>query len=278
MQKLFIFDVDGTIVNSKRQLQNSTIIALNKAIDKGHQIAIVTGRNFVQLDDIIKKIPRISYIASMNGGVINDLKTKKEYIYAEPINKELVYHFIEVAQNLKREFQCANNKVFYRVYFGSNPKTDISDPLFFKGGTIDPHYNQWAEVKPLIENMDIYHMAIKCESYLVETELNKIKNKFDHLNYAHIGHASYCYIECDPLNINKKNAIKSIQHLANINNKQTYFFGDSGNDISALEYVGNPVVMGNAKHNIKALAKYIIGSNDTDAIHDFVMNILNYED
>lgn len=277
MKKLFLFDVDGTLVNSNREVLPSTIEAINKAINVGHEVGIVTGRNFCQLNDILQKIPKIRFVASINGGIVTDTNLQKEYIYAKPLDKILVNYFIEIAKRIKREFQCSNNELFYRVYFGDDPKKDITDPIFFKGGSKNLVYDKWDEVKDRIDNMDIYHMAVKCEPNTLKQELPAVKEKFDHLKIAHIGDASSCYIECDNLGINKAFGIQMIQKLTNIDNRNTYFFGDSGNDISALKYVGNPIVMGNAQNNIKSFAKYIIGSHDTDAISNFIMDILKYE-
>ncbi len=277
MKKLFLFDVDGTLANSNRDILPSTIKAINAAIEKGHIVGIVTGRNFCQLDEVFAVLPNIKIAASINGGIITDLQNNKQYIYCKPIDREIIQYFIKTAKEIKREFQCSNQNVFYRVYFGDNPKTDISDPIFFKGGTKNLVYDQWSQIENKVNNMDIFHLAIKCEPIILEKILPVIKSKFEHLKIVHIGDASNCYIECDDININKSFAIKRIQELVGISNQDTYYFGDSGNDIAAFKYVHNPIVMGNAKDNIKMYGKYIIGPNDTNAIYDFIMGIINYE-
>ena len=43
-------------------------------------------------------------------------------------------------------------------------------------------------------------------------------------------------------------------------------FGDGGNDISMLKYVGIGVAMGNAKDDVKAIADYITDSVQEDGI------------
>ncbi len=278
MKKLFIFDIDGTVVNSERNVVPSTIIALQQAHEAGHEIGIVSGRNFTQMDDVLTSLPFVKYVGTINGGIIRDLGAEKEYIFAKPIKHEVVEDFLEIAQRIQREFQCANNDVFYRVYFGTDPKKEVKDPLFFKGGSKTVVYTPWEEVKDLVPVGEYLHLAVKAEGDAIKAEFAKLQEKYQDSTEVNIVTASNCYIECDPYGISKDGAIKFIQQLSGIENKDTYYFGDSGNDIKALDYVGNAVVMGNAHSVIKQHAKYIIGDHDSDAIHDFVMNVINYEE
>ncbi len=277
MKKLFIFDIDGTIVNSQRNVQPATVIALQQAHDAGHEIAIVSGRNYTQMDDVLTSLPFVKYVGTINGGIVRDLSLDKEYIFSKPMSKEIVDEFLGIAQRIEREFQCANNEVFYRIYFGKDPKKEIKDPLFFKGGSKSVVYTPWEEVKHQVLTGGFLHLAIKGESDIIKQEFEKLEEKYKDSTEVNVVTASNCYIECDPYGISKDGAVKFIQKLSGIDNKDTYYFGDSGNDVKALDYVGNAVVMGNAHSAIKQHAKYIIGDHDTDAIHDFVMNILNYE-
>lgn len=277
MKKLFIFDIDGTLVNSKRDVLPATILALQKAADAGHEIGVVSGRNYTQLDEVLISLPCIRFVGTINGGVVRDLTYDKQFIFAKPINRDIVHKFVEIAQRVKREFQCSNNEEFYRIYFGNDPKKDIHDPNFFIGGSKSVIYSDWELVKDRVLSGDFFHIAIKAEGSIIEQEFEELVKLYGETKEVNLVTASSCYIECDPYGISKDGAIRFLQELSGVDNANTYFFGDSGNDISALKYVGNGVVMGNAKSVIKQHAKYVIGDHDSDAIHDFVMNILKYE-
>ncbi len=277
MKKLFVFDVDGTLVNTERNVQPSSILALETAYNQGNEIAIVTGRNFNEMDDVLTSLPCVRFIATLNGGIVRDLTYDKLFTFTKPINRDLVREFIEIAQRVQREFQCYNNEEAYYVYFGTDPKKDITDESFFLGGNKHTTYSKWDDVKDRILNGEFYHISIKAEYPIIEREFAILNEKYKDSKEFSIVTASTCFIGCDPYGISKDGAIKFIQELTNIENKDTFFFGDSGNDIKALDYVANSVAMGNAKSYVKQHAKYIIGDHDTDAIHDFVMNVLKYE-
>ena len=277
MKKLFVFDLDGTLLNDDAIILNSSILGLKLAVEKGHEIAIITGRNFIQLEKYLPLLPKIRYISTINGGILTDLDKQENTVLSTPIDKEIVYDFIDHAKRIKREFQCSNVDQFFRVYFGTTPEQDILDQSFFKTGTKKPKYDNWEDVSGIIKKMDILHMAIKCEPAIRLNEIKKIKDKWDKSKQCTITETSNCYIDCDSLNINKCRILKKIQKLLSISNENTFFFGDSNNDALAIQYCGNGVAMGNARTAVKNIAKYVIGNNNSDAIYDFLSNVLSYE-
>ena len=44
-KKLFVFDLDGTLLNSQTKIDDANVKALMQAREKGHVLAIATGRN-----------------------------------------------------------------------------------------------------------------------------------------------------------------------------------------------------------------------------------------
>ena len=73
---------------------------------------------------------------------------------------------------------------------------------------------------------------------------------------------------CDiiPCNGGKDIGIQKILDYFNFNKEEAMAFGDGGNDISMLKYVGTGVAMGNAKDDVKAIADYITDSVQEDGI------------
>ena len=73
---------------------------------------------------------------------------------------------------------------------------------------------------------------------------------------------------CDiiPCNGGKDIGIQKILDYFNFSKEEAMAFGDGGNDISMLKYVGTGVAMGNAKDDVKAIADYITDSVQEDGI------------
>ena len=276
LKKLFVFDMDGTLLNSKREINVSSINALNTVMDKGHEVVIATGRNFCQLSKEITFFPLMKYVITINGGIITNLFNNNETtIISQPLDKKIISEIINVAQSLKRELQWSNDKNFYRVYFGNDPWTEVDDKNFFIGG-LKHKYDNWEEVKHTLFDDIVLHIAIKCEKKYVLEKIPYLREFFKKENLpCTITETSKCYLDCDPVNINKYNAVKKIQTLLNISNENTYCFGDSNNDYEMIKNSGNGVAMGNASDELKNVAKYVIGDNDSNAIADFVLGVIS---
>lgn len=272
-KKLFVFDMDGTLLNVEREIIKENIAILKKASELGHHVMIATGRNYCQLDKELKLLPFIRYVATINGGILTDTKTNKTEITSKPLDKGLIDFFVTKAQAMKREFQWSNEENFYRVYFGNDPRIDIDDRDFFVGGSKDPIYQNFDECKHTL-NQPVLHMAIKCERKLLKDEITHIRQTVEPLNNCTITETSKCYIDCDPLNINKYEAIKKVQKLLGVSNANTFAFGDSNNDRSMIENCGTGIAMGNARDEIKAIADVVIETHNHPGIANYVRKII----
>lgn len=270
-KKLFVFDCDGTLVNDQREIVPTTLNTLNKALDMGHKVAICTGRTLKQIDRYLVQIPKLDLAATMNGSVVDDLTNKETYYMSKPVGKDIVKMMLEVAQEYKRELHWCSKDEIYRVYFGTTPANDITDQTFFKMGTPNPHYDSWEDVKDKI-NIDILHIAIKMETSLIAKPFELIHDKYSDL-YS-IVKTGDVYIDVNAKNVNKFSAVQKIQSLCNINNKNTYCFGDSDNDFSMLSQAGHGICMGNGTILARQSTNIHIGDNNSNAISEYIEKIL----
>ena len=72
MEKLYIVDLDGTLVHSNNSLSKFTITVLNNLIRKGMKITYSTARSWHSANKIVKDINFQLPIIVYNGGLIVD--------------------------------------------------------------------------------------------------------------------------------------------------------------------------------------------------------------
>ena len=77
-------------------------------------------------------------------------------------------------------------------------------------------------------------------------------------------------IEVNIHGCNKGTGLAALAEQLEIPAAQIMAIGDSLNDREMLLYSGNPVAMGNASDDIKALSSTVIHSNDEDGIAHFL--------
>lgn len=78
--KLIAFDMDGTLLNSRKQISEHTLEAINRAFDAGKEVILSTGRCVAELREYFKRIPGLRYVVCSSGAILYDVKRKRSCI------------------------------------------------------------------------------------------------------------------------------------------------------------------------------------------------------
>ena len=73
--KMVGLDLDGTLLNSKKELTPFTKEVIAKAIDKGVHVLVATGRPFTGVPLELREFPGMRYALTANGARILDTAT-----------------------------------------------------------------------------------------------------------------------------------------------------------------------------------------------------------
>ena len=255
--QIAFFDMDGTLINSNKEITKNTINTLNRLIEKNIYIVFCSGRINSFLKQYLKVIKKSKYTISNNGALIYDNLLNKIIISHTLYSKDLEYLW-DYSNKTKSGFiiNTINNK--YSNKFVKNTKDKI----------IVNNLNEIEENKLqlVISNEDINVMK-DIELFINNnTNLKVINKSLDYLNEINNG---YYFFDIVNDNVNKGNAIKSLLKILNINKENSICFGDSINDIDMFNSVGTSVAMGNSIEKIKSIADYITDTNDNDGISKF---------
>lgn len=77
-QKVVFLDVDGTIVNDKGIIPESTQIAIRKAVENGHKLVVCSGRSLFQLPQMLLDLGFSGMVTAAGAQVI--ARTEKKFI------------------------------------------------------------------------------------------------------------------------------------------------------------------------------------------------------
>lgn len=73
-QKVVFLDVDGTIVNDKGIIPESTKTAIRKAVENGHKLVVCSGRSLFQLPQMLLDLGFSGMVTAAGAQVIADGK------------------------------------------------------------------------------------------------------------------------------------------------------------------------------------------------------------
>ncbi len=267
--KLCIFDLDGTLLNSNKEISNETTYAIKNLSKHNINYTIATGR----LDLLARKYQRqISSnlpIISCNGSLIRDLSNK--IYYSKTIKFEIIRNIFNYFRSLELDFMFYTENLVLvtknnpRVKFLENyvKTVDKSDKFDFEILYDDiEKYSNLKFLKSLI--------YIKDREKLLETQ-SLLNQNFKNLS---IVSSDYELLDLMPLGINKGTALSILCKILNISSKDVCVFGDNFNDIEMINFAGTSIVPENGETEIKNLATHITKSNNEDGIAHAINNII----
>lgn len=269
-KKLFAFDIDGTLLNDKKEILSSTKKAIQKLLELNHVVILSTGRLPIQTREYILELGLKHYIVGAAGALIYSIPKKETQLLSPGIPLREKKELYKLCKLYKRELGFNDGVSFWKVYFGKNVESEIEDELFYIGGSSRiPIYDDWKKVKKIFFKNKIIQASFKAESELADKVYKHLKNYISKNVSVH--ETSRVYAELGINGLNKYTAIQKILDKENISEKNVYCFGDSDNDFEMISLCKNGVAMGNSKERIKKIAKYIIESNNENSIYNFLV-------
>lgn len=87
--KLIAFDIDGTLLNSNKQISKKTQEAIARAVAHNKIVILNTGRNLAKLEKFYDILPGVRYLNCISGALVYDLKEKKA-LYQKSFDEDIL--------------------------------------------------------------------------------------------------------------------------------------------------------------------------------------------
>lgn len=266
--KMAVFDLDGTLLNSKGDLSEENIQALIKAKQKGLKIVIASGRIYPMLQSYIKRIGIVDYVISANGASIDKMNDhiRIHEIYIDQYEAEKVVDFCKL-----NDIECLILKREATYYPDRSERLEkflnynnISQALGYEAMEL-AHYN---------DKFDEYHhiekLLINEKNDINMQKLMQFIESNTNLKYTKSGKL---LLDISSQGVSKEEALKKVCDFCDISLDEVIVFGDYDNDIGMMEASGFSVALKNASEKALNAADYITLSNDDDGV-SYVLNKL----
>lgn len=261
--KMIGLDLDGTLLNTQKELTANTRRVLAEAIDSGILVLMATGRPFTGIPEELRTFPGIHYALTSNGARVLDTDH----------NKLLIEQLLPMESAKKALRIFARYDTLSEIYFDGQGYADATkldnvgkyhhDPNMWNyvlttriavpdiWDVIAKENRNMDKVQALFADMDEREAAWKELSELEDLEL--------------VGSLSY-NIEINAAGVNKGTSLVALGEMLGIPRESIMACGDGDNDVHLLQEVGFGVAMANAQPQVKEAADYITASNDEDGV------------
>lgn len=257
-KKLIAVDLDGTLLTSTNTISKKSKESIEKVLDAGHKVVIITGRDFYGSIKVARELfdgHEGGLVASSNGALVFDL-AKDKPIINHTIPREVVKEMIAYGKSLGLDYLIYHdNKILAE-------KDDAYDLDFLsKKNKLEVEI-----IEDLADNLDfdLNKLLFSAQPSLIE----KVKSDFEEQFKGKVNpiHSMPQFLDCMPAGIHKGRSLLEIADFYGIDHKDTLAFGDEINDETMIEMAGIGIAMANASDYIKNLADDICPTNDDDGI------------
>lgn len=260
-KKLITIDLDGTTLNNQGKISEETIKSLNKVMDLGHIVTIVSGRPPRLINDIYHKIGLNTPLISFNGSLGFNPTRHWEKSYEYNINKKIVFDILNHQNEIGVNLMAAEGK----NSFFANKESDI--PVGFFPTKLAPE--EIITKSNLIEDPICLTLQITPNKMGVFTKyINTIYN--NNLKISPWG-GKDSIVELATKDISKQTGLEVLTNYYGIDAQNVIAFGDEFNDESMIKFAGLGVAMKNGQPKIKNIANDVTEyDNDHDGLAKYL--------
>ena len=257
---MIALDLDGTLLNEKKELTERTRHALEAAAERGLAVVISTGRPVTAIPKELKELPCIRYAVTADGARIEDLCTG-ELLHEALIPREMVKPIYDVFD----QFDTIEEIYIDGRGYVSEWALDVADQ--YTPNPASANYLRETRI-PVPDVHDLMDHDIDKAHALFKTveDREEAKRRIGRLGDLVLCDAFMINLEVSAPGVDKGSGLKALGGMLGITTDQIMAFGDSNNDACMLEAAGISVCMDNGEEAIKKTADIIAPSNEEDGV------------
>lgn len=264
MKKIVFFDLDGTLLTSKKEILKENVDAIKRARENGIEVCICSGRPQSAVRKYQVDAGAGRYIICANGAEIYDTE-EEEQLFSAPLEEDLCIKLFEFA---------TQNNLFMRIDTKYGRYVNIEEYKILNDIFFEEDY------KKFFKENEVLQISIGAGDSKIIDELVETLKINPNIAFANRFISEMLPVKLDILNIvnscvSKGNAILGLCKYLKIEPKDSIGFGDDNNDISMMKSVGYGVAMGNAFDSVKELANEVITISDEPGIAEFLDKLIS---
>lgn len=245
-KKILFFDIDGTLYDHEKKLPESARRAIMAAREKGHLVAIATGRAPFMVGPVLEDLDVDTYICFNGQYVVH----KGELIHGGIIEPEILARIKEKADRDRFPLIFMDDREMVATETGH---PHVGDSL----SSLKMPYPRASET--FYMERPIHQALLFC----TEQQEQEYAEAFPEMKFVRWHRTSTDIL---PAGTSKAGGMQRILDREGLMMSDAVAFGDGLNDIEMLEAAGAGVAMGNGHEEAKKKADYIAGDVSEDGI------------
>lgn len=268
--RLMAVDLDGTLLNSRKEIAPPDADALNRALARGKVVVFSTGRCIAELAAFFPLFPKMRYVLGESGALIYDLRQKlalhrqsfdptlAEQVWQRMADRDLMPQLLIDDGTVMRQWDVDHldryHMSHYHRHFVSTGR--MVEDVWARGRD-----KGWAG----IDKICLFHTSPE--------ERTRSRQALSDLPLS-LADAEETSLELSPLGVDKGKGLELLCRHLGIPVAETIAVGDSYNDLSILRCAGLAVAMGNSVSAVRSSCGAVVADNDHCGVAEAVERFL----
>lgn len=274
MKKLYVSDLDGTLLNTSGLVSEFSRKTLNDLIAKGLNFSIATARTAATANGILSGLDIKEPVILMNGMAIYDFNNKcyiKQHNFT-CAQRDAILDIIETKKVPAFVYTIQHEELICYTYEDDKLTPEMK---YFKDERV-VKFNKRFEVVEHYNDLEkyevIYFIFLGKYDDLndVKLAIDKVEN-VDTLLYLDV-YTDDWILEVHIAGVDKGTATKELRESTGAD--EMFVFVDNTNDIPMMNEADYSYAVENSKENVKLIADEIIGNNDEDAVAKKLLKLI----
>ena len=268
--ELIALDIDGTLLNSRKEVAPETLPAIRKVCAAGKSVVFDTGRAVSELTTLFALIPEVRYAVFASGAGIYDAHQKKSFalrgfprdladaVFSLARTKDAMLQIILPDRAVLQASQMEHLERYHmEIYRSLYEKSMITVPDIFAFAS---------SCREEILKINLYH-AVPEERLRTNAQLSSLQ-----INRTYAETSS---LECSARGVDKGSGLLILGNELGVPSEKIIALGDADNDIPMFQTAGLGVAMGNAEEHVKTAAGRVVSDLDHGGCAQAILMLLS---
>ena len=256
--KLWISDIDGTLLNYDGSTTSEMLDVIQKVKNSNTKLVLATGRMFMGANFQAKKFNLKTPIVCYQGAVVRD---ENEILWQSLVDNSLAREVIEYLRKKHIHTNLYNDDI---LYVEDDNKKIMN--LYCNGrGTKYTPLNSFDDIE--LTNIPKI-LAVIEDKILMEEVKAELKERYKGI--FSIVQSSSIYLEITNINASKGNALNFLKKYWNLSDSEVFASGDQDNDIDMILNAGLSACVGDNSEELKKVSKFYCKSVNSNELVELV--------
>ncbi|MGO9952390.1 MAG: HAD family hydrolase [Dissulfurispiraceae bacterium] len=275
--RLYISDLDGTLLRNDAMLSGYTKQKLNELLSDGLHFTVASARNVHSVRSLLDGVNMTMPIIGSNGAYISEFETGSPLMINSIDNDVAKEIFSLIGSHGSVPFVTSHNGKEDCLYLDKIINDGMLWYLNERTSAGDKRLRMTNNVEEKLDERIICLNVINTKEHLEDlfTDIISRYTELVEVNYFENPYSpGWYWMTVYDRKATKEHAIKSLMEMLALQVSELTVFGDSRNDISMFKIASKAVAVANALDEVKSYASEIIGPNEEDGVVNYISSDL----